>query len=189
MSRQSREDAIYESTGFWTYAWRFRRKTFLQSWDFFAAVLIGILVDVVLFARPHESIVTVGAQTMTVAFFAITGGFLATTLSVLVGMIPRPVAAANGMQFLNVIFDFAWTVGAIYLAAASWICAAFMDTEHGQMFMAIYSAVKGWLPFISAYALFATFAGLQRLFRLAVFATIHEELGESCDVNTARTSG
>ena len=75
-----------------------------------------------------------------VSSFAIIGGFFGTSLSVLIGLIPRPVALQRDrLQYLHVIADFCFSVAVVFATVIGWIVyvAAFYQAN-----------APGWLAIV-----------------------------------------
>jgi len=119
---------------------------------------------------------TAGYFALIVSTFAILGGFFGTSLSVLIGLIPRPVAAQDRLQYLNVIADFCFSVAIVFATVIGWLTyiSAFVS-EPGYSIVG-RAVSRTALLFLTCYAAMLPFSAVQRLFRISGAATIAEEV-------------
>jgi hypothetical protein len=182
-------EATMKALSLRNFLWRARRKDIFNSADFILGVTLGIVSTLLSFV--HRSPAPPYTFTIIVSTFAIIGGFLGTSLSILIGFISKPASEVDRMQFLKVIADYCYSVAVVFATALAWIGYAIFITMDRTRTDVSREIVRSLLLFVSSYAAMIPFSALNRLFTLAGIATIAEEkakpdsdvaeLGESPD--------
>jgi Co/Zn/Cd efflux system component len=178
---ESIPQALYRALNLWAYLRAARFEDYRRSWDLRAALVIGGIVNVaaILVPRPHGEIA--GFFPMIVTTLAIIGGFFGTSLSVLIGLIPRPVAENDRVQYLHVIADFCFSVSVLFVAVISWIIYISIYTTDGLVFAMVKTLARTVLIFVTVYAVLLPFSSVQRLFLISGAASIAEEESRNGD--------
>jgi len=178
MSRYSGEksvqEATYDALSLRTYIIRTRLRDYGKSWDFQAALIGGIIINICAEFLPRHGMIS-GYFTLIVSTFAIVGGFFGTSLSILIGLLPRPIAARDRIQYLNVICDFCFSVAAIFAIVIGWIAYVSFYTVSTDFARTLRQIARAFLIFVTCYGALLPFSAVQRLFRISGAVTIAEE--------------